>query len=148
MEWLYADWKMLLYNEYSQYELATLASHLETAVGKKQAKIIDHYVSQYVINTLTFSGKFLQVKGTEAERQKMQQLFTIEGREMRFSVTGSENAEGQAFALSRLGKKYFVNNVIKLVGIINHYLDDVARTLPNDVEDQRELIYNQLQNSS
>jgi alkyl hydroperoxide reductase subunit AhpF len=53
---------------------------------------------------------------------------------MRFSIQDASNADGQRFALSPLGKKYFVTAVLKLTGIMSRRLDDLAAQVPQEVE--------------
>ncbi|MGH8679844.1 MAG: hypothetical protein ACREUQ_16055 [Burkholderiales bacterium] len=53
---------------------------------------------------------------------------------MRFSIADATNAEGQAFALSPLGKKYFVAAVLKLTGVVTRHLDDLALLLPREAQ--------------
>jgi hypothetical protein len=83
---------------------------------------------------LSFSGKLKDVPGITEERAEMQRLWNDEDREMRFSIEDTANAEGQRFALSPLGKKYFVTAVLKLTGIVNRRLDDLAAQLPRQVD--------------
>ncbi len=138
LRWLYPRWQRLLLTDYKTSELAELSRHLSTEVGKKQAEIIDHYVSLYVMRTLTFSGKLRDISGAEDEKSVMQTLYVKQDSEVFFSVRDSDNAEGQAFALSSLGKKYFADNVIKLVGEFNQYMYELAGLIPVRINEGRQ----------
>ena len=48
----------------------------------------------------------------------------------RFSIAASDNVEGQRFALSELGAKYQKTIIIKLTGILNARIDQLALALP------------------
>jgi hypothetical protein len=133
LQWLKPLWVELGRNEFSDEEVDALLTHLRSAVGRKQVQIVDHTVSTHVMMALSFSGKFKDVSGIDAERIRMQQLWNDEDREMRFSIQDAANADGQAFALSPLGKKYFVTAVLKLTGIVSHRIDQVAAQVPDRV---------------
>ncbi len=148
LRWLYPRWQRLLLTDYKSSELAELSRHLSTEVGIKQAQIIDHYVSLYVMRTLTFSGKLRDISGAEDEKSLMQTLYVKQDGDVFFSVRDSDNAEGQAFALSSLGKKYFADNVIKLVGEFNQYMYELAESIPariNEGKQDIDLILDQFQ---
>jgi len=100
----------------------------------KQVKIMDHTVSTHVMMALSFSGKLKEVAGVEVDRTRMQDLWNTEDAEMRFSIQDATNVEGQRFALSPLGKKYFVTAILKLTGIVNRRIDEVAGMLPKQVD--------------
>jgi hypothetical protein len=63
----------------------------------------------------------------------MQHIWNKEDDEMRFSIDDATNYEGTRFALSPLGKKYFVNSILKLTGIVNRRIDVLAGALPQEV---------------
>ena len=98
------------------------------------------------MRTLTFSGKLHDVAGTGAEKNQMQTLYVKQDEDVFFSIKGSDNAEGQAFALSLLGKKYFADNVIKLVGIFNEQMNNLAADIPKRVIQNKYFVHEQIDN--
>jgi len=134
LDWLRPQWHDLDNREFSSEELDVLLSHLRSDVGRKQVRIMDHTVSTHVMMALSFSGKLRDVAGVEADRTRMQDLWNAEDAEMRFSIQDAANVEGQRFALSPLGKKYFVTAILKLTGIVNRRIDEVAGMLPKQVD--------------
>ena len=134
LAWLRPQWQDLDAREFSADELDALLAHFRSDVGRKQAKIVDHTVSTHVITTLSFSGKLKDIPGIQEERKRMQHIWNKEDDEMRFSIQDATNADGQRFAYSALGKKYFVTAILKLTGIISRRLDDLALALPKEVE--------------
>jgi hypothetical protein len=134
LDWLRPQWEDLDSREFSAEELDVLLAHFHSDVGRKQAKIVDHTVSTHVITTLSFSGKLQDIPGVQEERSRMQNIWNKEDDEMRFSIQDATNAEGQRFAYSALGKKYFVTAILKLTGIISRRLDDLAVALPKEVD--------------
>jgi len=134
LDWLRPQWEDLDSREFSAEELDVLLSHFYSDVGRKQAKIIDHTVSTHVITRLSFSGKLQDIPGVQEERSRMQDIWNKEDDEMRFSIQDATNADGQRFAYSALGKKYFVTAILKLTGIISRRLDDLAVALPKEVD--------------
>ena len=134
LEWLRPQWEDLDSREFSAEELDVLLAHFQSEVGRKQAKIVDHTVSMHVITTLAFSGKLKDIAGVQEERSRMQSIWSKEDDEMRFSLQDATNADGERFAYSALGKKYFVTAILKLTGIISHRIDELALALPKDVD--------------
>ncbi len=134
LDWLRPQWEALDAREFSAEELDVLLAHFHSDVGRKQAKIVDHTVSTHVITTLAFSGKLKDIPGVQDERSRMQTVWNKEDDEMRFSIQDATNADGQRFAYSALGKKYFVTAILKLTGIISRRIDDLAAALPKEVE--------------
>ena len=134
LDWLRPQWEALDSREFSTEELDVLLAHFHSDVGRKQARIIDHTVSTHVISTLSFSGKLQDIPGIREERSRMQDIWNKEDDDMRFSIQDATNAEGQRFAYSPLGKKYFVTAILKLTGIISHRLDELALALPKEVD--------------
>ena len=134
LDWLRPQWQDLDSREFSSEELDVLLTHFHSAVGRKQAKIVDHTVSTHVITTLSFSGKLKDIPGVQEERSRMQHVWNKEDDEMRFSIQDATNADGQRFAYSALGKKYFVTAILKLTGIISHRIDELALDLPKEVD--------------
>ncbi len=134
LDWLRPQWEDLDSREFSAEELDVLLTHFHSDVGRKQAKIVDHTVSTHVITRLSFSGKLQDIPGVQEERSRMQNIWNKEDDEMRFSIQDATNADGQRFAYSALGKKYFVTAILKLTGIISRRLDDLALALPKEVD--------------
>lgn len=133
LDWLRPQWEALDEREFSAEELDSLLAHFQTDVGRKQAKIVDHTVSTHVITTLAFSGKLKDIPGVQDERSRMQAVWNREDEEMRFSIDDATNADGQRFAYSALGKKYFVTAMLKLTGLISRRIDELAAALPAQV---------------
>ena len=134
LEWLRPQWQELDASEFTAEELDVLLAHFRSDVGRKQAMIVDHTVSTHVITTLSFSGKLKDIPGIQEERSRMQSVWNKEDDEMRFSIEDATNADGQRFAYSALGKKYFVTAILKLTGIISRRLDELAAGLPREVD--------------
>jgi hypothetical protein len=134
LDWLRPQWEDLDSREFSAEELDVLLAHFHSDVGRKQAKIVDHTVSTHVITTLSFSGKLKDIPGVQEERSRMQNIWNKEDDDMRFSIQDATNADGQRFAYSALGKKYFVTAILKLTGIISHRIDELAVALPKEVD--------------
>jgi len=134
LDWLRPQWQELDSREFDAEELDALLAHFQSDVGRKQAKIVDHTVSTHVITTLSFSGKLKDIPGIQEERSRMQDIWNKEDEEMRFSIQDATNAEGQRFAYSVLGKKYFVTAILKLTGVISRRLDELAVALPKEVD--------------
>ena len=112
---------------------STLLAHFATDVGHKQAMILDHTVAFHVMASLSLAGKIeATVPGTEAERKRMQDLYNAEDAAMRFNF--NESPEGTQFAFSPVGKKYFVNAVLKVSGMITSRLYQSANELPKRVD--------------
>jgi len=140
LDWLQPQWEQLSTSEFSAEELDVLLNHFRSDVGRKQVKIVDHTISTHVMTTLSFSGKLRDVPGAEEDRNRMQHIWNKEDDEMRFSINDATNYEGTRFALSPLGKKYFVNSILKLTGIVNRRIDDLAGALPQEVNAQAEQV--------
>jgi hypothetical protein len=134
LDWLRPQWEDLDSREFSAEELDVLLTHFHSDVGRKQAKIVDHTVSTHVITTLSFSGKLKDIPGVQEERSRMQNIWNKEDDDMRFSIQDATNADGQRFAYSALGKKYFVTAILKLTGIISRRIDELAVALPKEVD--------------
>lgn len=130
LDWLRPQWHALDDREFSAEELDVLLDHFRSDVGRKQVMIVDHTVSTHVMMALSFSGKLKDAAGAESDRARMQHLWNAEDEAMRFSIQDATNAEGQRFALSTLGKKYFVTAILQLTGIVNRRIDELAGALP------------------
>jgi hypothetical protein len=129
MEWLSEEWSQMNAADFSEQDMDKLLAHFGTEVGRKQAMILDHTVAFHVMAALSLAGKIDgNVPGTEVERKRMQDLYNAEDDAMRFNH--NENPEGTQFAFSPVGKKYFVNGVLKVSGLITRRLYRTAAELP------------------
>jgi len=129
MEWLSEQWSALNNAELSEPEMDALLVHFSSEMGRKQVMIVDHSVAFHVVSTLTMSGKLQEnLPGSEAERTRMQALYTSEDEAMRFDP--NDSPEATRFALSPVGKKYFVNAVLKVSGMVSQRLFRLAGELP------------------
>ena len=112
LEWLSEEWAQLNDNEFSEQDIDRLLKHLKTDYGRKQVMIVDHGVAVQVQGALTFTGKMVyDVPGAEDDRNVMQHAYNDEDRDMRFNI--DESPEGVQFAMSPVGKRYFVNAVLE-----------------------------------
>jgi hypothetical protein len=133
MEWLSEEWSRMNAAEFTEQDLDTLLAHFGSEVGRKQAMILDHTVAFHVMASLSLAGKIEgTVPGTEADRKRMQDLYNAEDEAMRFDP--NQNPEGTQFAFSPVGKKYFVNAVLKVSGMITRRLYQTAAQLPGRVD--------------
>ncbi len=140
LEWLAPEWSGMALASFTPAELDAIAAHLSTDVGRKQAKILDQNVAFHVGGALTMSGKLIDgFRGTEEEQRTLTYVYAEEDRAMRFSAAGSDNMEGQRFALSDLGAKYQKALVIKVTGIFSARMDRVAAALPEAARAQSAL---------
>ena len=134
MEWLSEEWAQLNSAELSEQEMDALLAHFGTEVGRKQVMIVDHSVAFHVMAALSLAGKIQEsVPGTEVERKRMQDLYNAEDTAMRFDH--NENPEATRFAFSPVGKKYFVNAVLKVSGLVSRQLYQTAAEMPARVSD-------------
>jgi hypothetical protein len=133
MEWLSEEWSRLNSSEFSEADLDVLLAHFDSEVGHKQAMIVDHTVAFHVMASLSMAGKIQEsLAGTEAERKRMQDLYNAEDDAMRFN--DNDNPEAARFAFSPVGKKYFVNAVLKVSGLVSRRLYQMAADLPGRVD--------------
>lgn len=129
MEWLSQAWGQLNTAELSEPEMDAVLAHFGTEIGRKQVMIVDHSVAFHVIATLTLGGKIQEnLAASEAERRRMQDLYTAEDDAMRFNH--NESPEATQFAFSPAGKKYFVNAVLKVSGLVSRRLHQIAAEMP------------------
>lgn len=133
MEWLSEEWVRMNSSEFSDADLDALLAHLNSDVGRKQAMIVDHQVAFHVMASLSMAGKIQEsLPGIEADRKRMQDLYNAEDDAMRFDI--NENPEGTRFAMSPVGKKYFVNAVLKVSGLISRRLYQMAADMPKRLD--------------
>jgi hypothetical protein len=129
MEWLSEQWGELNAAELSEQDMDALLAHFGTDVGRKQVMIVDHSVAFHVMAALSLAGKIQEnVPGTEAERKRMQDLYNAEDSAMRFDP--NQSPEAAQFAFSPVGKKYFVNAVLKVSGLVSRRLYQTAADMP------------------
>lgn len=140
LQWLQPAWVELFVDTFSDDEVAALISHFQTETGRKQVQIIDHTVSTQVMMTLSFTGKLTVVPGIEEDRARMQALWNEADQRMRFSIQGDANAEGQAFALSPLAKRYFTTVILNLTGMVNRRIDQIAAQRAGKVQLHGDLV--------
>ena len=129
-KWLYPEWIKVLEQKFTNHEIIFISKHFSTPVGSKQVNIIDHQIAAHVQNSFSLAGKFKNIPGTETELSNYQNLFSASRENAYFATNDLENADGQAFALSDIGKRYFVVCVLQVVGIINHKLYQLAKKAP------------------
>ena len=133
LSWLSAPWTEMIESSFKPGDIDPLAAHFRTDVGSKQAMLIAHSVAFHVSGALTMSGRFLQdYPGTEQVQKDLTYIWDDEDRASRFSIAATDNIEGQRFALSALGVRYQKTLMIKLTGIINARLYQVASRLPGE----------------
>lgn len=133
LEWLSEEWTQLNQAEFSEQDMDVLLAHFGTEVGRKQVMIVDHSIAFHVISALTLGGRIQgNLPGVEADRKRMQDLYNAEDRQMRFDTDA--NPEGNRFAMSPAGKKYFINAVLKVTGMVSQRLSRTAADLPHRID--------------
>ncbi len=126
LSWLYGLWGSLVLEKFDEAEVDYLMHHFQSDVGESQISIIDHQIASHVQNSFSLSGKFKFLSGTDDELKVYQRLFSESRNKAGFAIDNTENAAGQAFALSEIGKRYFVMSVLQVVGLINNRLYKLA----------------------
>jgi hypothetical protein len=130
MQWLEPQWQQMIGGDYALPEVATLAKHFASPIGRKQAQIIDQTVAFHVMGAYSMAGKIVTpYPGIEAEQKHLTEVYAVEDREMRFSVAGGDNIEAQTFALSPLGARYQKTMIIKLTGLLNARIAELDASL-------------------
>ena len=133
LEWLSEEWTELDDHDFTEEDIDKLLTHFKTEFGRKQVMIVDHGVALHVQSALTFTGKMVyEVPGLERYRDRMQALYNDEDQEMRFNI--DDSPEGVRFAMSPTGKRYFVNAMLNVSGMISRRLDQTAAALPQTVK--------------
>jgi hypothetical protein len=133
LEWLSEEWAQLNDHDFSEQDIDRLLAHFKSDYGRKQVMIVDHGVAVQVQGALTFTGKMVyDVPGAEEDRNVMQHAYSDEDRDMRFNI--DDSPESVQFALSPVGKRYFVNAVLKVSGMITRRLEDTAASIPQTVK--------------
>ncbi len=131
--WLEEPWNDMVASSFKVADVDPLIAHFHTGIGAKQAMLIAHSVAFHVGGALTMSGRFIQdCPGTEQVQKDLTYVWDDEDRAARFSIAASDNIEGQRFALSALGVRYQKTLMIKLTGIINARMYEVAARLPGE----------------
>jgi hypothetical protein len=133
LEWLSEEWARLNEREFSEAEVDRLLDHFKTQYGRKQLMLVDHGVALHVQGALTFTGKMVyEVPGAEEDRKQMQALFNDEDRDMRYNI--DDSPEATRFVMSAVGRRYFVNALLNVAGMISRRLDQTATSIPQRVK--------------
>lgn len=133
LEWLSEEWAELDQREFNEAEVDVLLDHFRTVYGRKQLMLVDHAVALHVQGALTFSEKMAyEVPGSEEDRNLMQTVFNDEDRDMRYNM--DDSPEGTRFVMSPLGRRYFVNCMLNVAGMISRRIDETATALPQAVK--------------
>jgi len=133
LEWLSEEWAQLDEREFSEADVDLLLNHFKTTYGRKQLMLVDHGVALHVQGALTFTGKMVyQVPGAEEDSAYMQQVFNDEDRNMRYNI--DESPEGTRFVMSSQGRRYFVNAMLNVSGMISRRVDETAASIPQMVK--------------
>ena len=134
LEWLTQQWALLDERDFSEAEIDHLLDHFKTQYGRKQLMLVDHGVALHVQGALTFTGKLVyEVPGAEEERSRMQTVFSEEDRDMRFNM--NDSPEGTRFVMSAVGRRYAVNAMLNVAGMISRRLDETAAAIPQTVRE-------------
>jgi hypothetical protein len=133
LEWLSEQWGQLDEREFTEAEVDLLLAHFKTPYGGKQLMLVDHGVAVHVQGALTFTDKLVyEVPGAEEDRNRMQTVFNDEDREMRYNI--DDSPEGTRFVMSPAGRRYFVNAMLNVAGMISRRIDETAASLPQTVK--------------
>ncbi len=133
LEWLSEEWGQLDEREFTEAEVERLLAHFKTPYGRKQLMLVDHGVALHVQGALTFTDKLVyEVPGAEEDRNRMQAVFNDEDRDMRYNI--DDSPEGTRFVMSPLGRRYFVNAMLNVAGMISRRIDETAASLPQTVK--------------
>jgi hypothetical protein len=132
LEWLSHQWAQLDEHDFSEVDIDHLLDHFKTRYGRKQLMLVDHGVALHVQGALTFTGKLVyDVPGAEEDRNRMQKVFSEEDQDMRYNI--DDSPEGTRFVMSAVGRRYFVNAMLNVAGMISRRLDETAALIPNAV---------------
>ena len=132
LEWLAQEWAELDQREFTEAEVDLLLSHFKTPYGRKQLMLVDHGMALHVQGALTFTDKLMyQVPGAEEDRRRMETVFNDEDRDMRYNI--DDSPEGTRFVMSPLGRRYFVNAMLNVAGMISRRIDETAASIPQTV---------------
>jgi len=135
LAWLTEQWAQLDERDFSEAEIDQLLRHFKTLYGRKQLMLVDHGVALHVQGTLTLADKMVyELPGAEEDRSEMQAVFSQEDQEMRYNI--EDSPEGLRFAMSSVGKRYFVNAMLNVAGMISRRLDETAASIPRRVRAQ------------
>jgi len=130
LEWLSEEWAELDDREFTEAEVDLLLTHFKTPYGRKQLMLVDHGVALHVQGALTFTDKLVyEVPGAEEDRKRMQTVFNDEDRDMRYNI--DDSPEGTRFVMSQLGRRYFVNAMLNVAGMISRRIDETAASIPH-----------------
>ena len=119
---VYTYWIDQVKNNFSLTEMTHILNHFNSEVGGKQAIIIDHQISFHVQSSFSFTGIIKDFPIIHSEKLLMQKAWREEDEKMRFDINKKENIKGQEFALSPLGKKYFITAILNVSGNISDFI--------------------------
>ena len=120
---VYTYWIDQVKKNFSLNELTYIFNHLNSEVGSKQAIIIDNQISFHVQSSFSFTGTIKDFPVIHNEKLLMQKAWREEDEKMRFDINLKENIKGQEFALSPLGKKYFITAILNVSGNISDFIN-------------------------
>ena len=126
---VYTYWIDQINEKFSLLELTDILNHFNSEVGAKQAIIIDNQISFHVQSSFSFTGIIKDFPIIHNEKLLMQKAWREEDEKMRFDVNKKENIQGQEFALSPLGKEYFITAILNVSGNISDLINRCLKKL-------------------
>lgn len=120
---VYAYWVEQVENKFTLAEMTYILNHFNSEVGSKQAIIIDNQISFHVQTSFSFTGIIKDFPVINKEKLLMQKAWREEDKKMRFDINKKENIKGQEFALSPLGKRYFITAILNVSGNITDFIN-------------------------
>jgi len=129
LESVYTYWIDQVKKNFSLTEIAFILDHFNSEVGSKQAIIIDNQISFHVQSSFSFTGIIKDFPVIHNEKLLMQKAWREEDEKMRFDINQKENINGQEFALSPLGKKYFVTAILNVSGNISDFINKCLKKI-------------------
>jgi hypothetical protein len=126
---VYTYWIDQINEKFSLLELTDILNHFNSEVGAKQAIIIDNQISFHVQSSFSFTGIIKDFPIIHNEKLLMQKAWREEDEKMRFDINKKENIQGQEFALSPLGKEYFITAILNVSGNISDLINRCLKKL-------------------
>ena len=123
LESVYTYWIDQVKKNFTLTEITFILDHFNSEVGSKQAIIIDNQISFHVQSSFSFTGIIKDFPVIHNEKLLMQKAWREEDEKMRFDINLKENIKGQEFALSPLGKKYFITAILNVSGNISDFIN-------------------------
>ena len=120
---VYEYWVEQVENKFTLAEMTYILNHFNSEVGSKQAIIIDNQISFHVQTSFSFTGIIKDFPVINKEKLLMQKAWREEDKKMRFDINKKENIKGQEFALSPLGKRYFITAILNVSGNITDFIN-------------------------